>query len=503
MFAHLQRSPKVHDLVVKFLTDVNAGIYDLEKSLPPVRAVAKTYGVSIFTVHRAFDELKKAGLIRAEGKRASYVNGDQLETLNRDNGNGTGGRVTGQEVTLLVRQYSDLRKLGTALLRENFYQHLKKLAPEITTREIQTDLIGGAFHMKLLNMMISEAYPTSGLLTQSRLDSYSSLNLLAPFHNGELDDYLKDLKPVFKNICSRNGKLFLVPNSVTYSFVLYNKKVFAEMGADPADINSWGTFYDFMIQLRERKKIPYPMALGLSIDMMYMLLCFIYQSSDCLVSGSVAPQIDWVYPKIKVGMDFFHKLVFAGKLINPINSEIDLVPKLINGVIPMCLDCGHTAEAVMRCGETGLIGIMPLPRGPNGVTMSLSNVSGFFINAKASPPEKKAGVKYISHWLRWINGKESVSLFKEYKRSHSLFSLRENKSASFHPGEEIPEDWSRALARIEENAVFEHTGSDWEKELAADVFNKLFADGTKVSAAELALYLNSYINNSKLREEEL
>ncbi|MEI6424096.1 MAG: GntR family transcriptional regulator, partial [Lentisphaerota bacterium] len=162
MFAHLQRMPKVHDLIVRFLTDVNAGIYDLEKSLPPVRAVAKTYGVSIFTVHRAFDELKKAGLIRAEGKRASYINEDQLESLNRDNGNGAGKRSTGQDVTLLVRQYSDLRKLGTALVREKFYQHLRKIAPEITTREIQTDLSGGAFHMKLLNMMLAEANPTTG-----------------------------------------------------------------------------------------------------------------------------------------------------------------------------------------------------------------------------------------------------------------------------------------------------------------------------------------------------
>ena len=238
MFAHLQRMPKVHELIVRFLTDVNAGIYDLEKSLPPVRAVAKTYGVSIFTVHRAFDELKKAGLIRAEGKRASYVNGDQLESMNREKGNGKAKREPGQEVTLLVRQYSDLRKLGTALVREKFYQHLKKIAPEITTREIQTDLRGGEFHMKLLNTMLSDAYPTTGLLTQSRLDSYSSLNLLAPFHNGELDDYLKDLKPVYKDICSRNGKLFLVPSSATYSFVLYNKKVFAEVGFSEEEIIS-------------------------------------------------------------------------------------------------------------------------------------------------------------------------------------------------------------------------------------------------------------------------
>jgi hypothetical protein len=105
--------------------------------------------------------------------------------------------------------------------------------------------------------------------------------------------------------------------------------------------------------------------------------------------------------------------------------------------------------------------------------------------------------------LKWINGEESVSLFKTYKRSHSLFSLRKNKGAASHPGEEIPEDWARALARIEENAVFEHSGSDWEKELGADVFNKLFADGTSVNAADLSLYLNSHINNSKLREEEL
>ena len=503
MFAHLQRMPKVHELIVRFLTDVNAGIYDLEKSLPPVRSVAKTYGVSIFTVHRAFDELKKAGLIRAEGKRASYINEDQLESLNRDNGNGAGKRSTGQDVTLLVRQYSDLRKLGTALVREKFYQHLRKIAPEITTREIQTDLSGGEFHMKLLNTMLAEAYPTTGLLTQSRLDSYSSLNLLDPFHNGELDDYLKDLKPVYKNICSRNGKLFLVPSSATYSFVLYNKKVFAEMGVAPADINSWAAFYDLMIRLRGIKKISYPMALGLSMDMMYLLMHFIYQSCDCQKTGSVAPRIDWAYRKVKAGMDFFHKLVFAEKLINPFNSEIDLVPKLVNGAIPMCLDCGHTAEAVMRCGETGLIGIMPIPPGPNGITLSLSNVSGFFVNAKASPAEKKAGETYISHWLNWINGEESVSLFKTYKRSHSLFSLRKNKGAASHPGEEIPEDWARALARIEENAVFEHSGSDWEKELGADVFNKLFADGTSVNAADLSLYLNSHINNSKLREEEL
>lgn len=501
MFAHLQRTPKVHDLVVKFLTDVNTGIYDLEKSLPPVRAVAKTYGVSIFTVHRAFDELKKAGLIRAEGKRASYVNGDQLESMNRENGNGKAKREKGQEVTLLVRRYSDLRKLGTALLRENFYQHLKKNAPEITTREIQTDLSGGDFHMQLLNMMLVDAYPTTGLLTQSRLESYSSLNLLAPFHNGELDDYLKDLKPLYKEICSRNGKLLLIPSSVTYSFVLYNKKVFAEMGVAPADINSWSAFYDLMIQLRERKKVSHTMALGLSTDMMYLLMHFIYQNCDCQKTGIVAPRIDWAYKKIKTGMDFFHKLVFEEKLINPFNSEIDLVPKLVNGAIPMCLDCGHTAEAVMRCGETGLIGIMPLPPGSNGITMSLSNVSGLFINAKASPAEKKAGEKYISQWLKWINGEESISLYKTFKRSHSLFSMRENKGESFRPGEEIPEDWSCVLARIEENPVFEHSGSDWEKELGAEVFNKLFTDGTAVSASELALYLNSHINNSKFREE--
>lgn len=503
MFAHLQRTPKVYHLVVKFLTDVNSGVYDLEKSLPPVRAVAKTYGVSIFTVHRAFEELKKAGLIRAEGKRASYVNGDQLESLNRDNGNGTGKRANEQEVTLLVRQYSDLRKLGTALIRENFYQHLKKIAPEITTREIQTDLSGGAFYMKLLNMMLAGDSPTTGMLTQSRIDSYASLNLLAPFHcNGEFDEYLKDLKPIYRNICSRDGKLLLIPNSVTYSFILYNKKVFAEMGVAPADINSWSDFYDLMIGIRKVKKIQHPMSLGLSMDMMYLLMHFIYQSCDCRNKG-VAPRIDWAYEKVKAGMDFFHKLVFAEKLINHVNSEIDLVPKLVSGAIPMCLDCGHTAEAVSRCGETGLIGVMPLPKGPNGVTVSLSNVSGFFINAKASPSEKNAGEKYISNWLKWINGEESASLFKTYKRSHSYFSLRESRGLSLHPGEEIPEDWARVLSRLEENAVFEHSGSDWEKELGADVFNKLFSEGMTLSAAELALYINSYINNSKFREEPI
>lgn len=499
MFEHLLRTPKVHDVTMRFLTEANSGEFDLGKSLPSVRNLAARYDVSIFTVHRALDELKKAGFIQTKGKKAAYINGAAISRIGE---NENLREENGASVALLVRRYSDLRKLGSSLLREKTHQKLNSVYPEIKIKEIQTSLTGESAQVEVFNMMLSDSKPTLGILPQTCLDVYCDFKLLGEINTDCFSERLKKVKEEYKNLCKRDGKLYLMPNSATFSFLLYNKKILLSHGIGPENFNSMEAFYDFLRHLK-KNGTAHPLAMGFGADMFYLLMLLIYQTHKDLKLNEKAPQIDWIYENIREGMDLFCSLAFKEELASASVPDIELIPKLIKGDVPFCFDSGHTAGAVIQSGEAYKIGIMPFPSGMNKFQFSLANVSGFFINSKASPKEAEAGCKYISHWLDlFCHSAEGARLELQYARGQNFFSVLKDEFRDFSIYESMPDDWPNALSNIAARPVFEASGADWEKTQAAKIFKRLLEENAKPEPDEMTLYLNSKINNAKFWEEK-
>lgn len=500
MFEYLRKTPKVYDAVFSLLTAIQSGEYDTKKSLPSIRKLSEKLNVSNFTVYRALEELKNAGIIQANGKKANYLSGKPIPDLMDNDSNATQGE---KAVSLLVRSYSDINKLHSMLIRDKFHQHLADMNEDISVKEIQSPLEGYNHIIDLTERLLSGEEPCTGIITQSFLEFLHEFKMIAPIDGYPfIDDYLANIDPNLQNICALNNRMYLLPNSITMSYLVCNKACLSDSKTSAEEISGdWKSFENALTKLKKWSN-QVPMQLHNCQDLVFWLFHLIHQSIK-LDNGQKLLPIDWNSSEIDPALKFFHRLIFKLKLIDTTTNNVNdksfsIIPRMINGEIPLTLDSGQVAGAILRSGYADRFTILPLPSGPNNRQLSLGNVSGWFINSRANDEIRETAARYIFRHETWIHSKQGSETVRTFKNSGNPYSIYKDKNRDHLNPTDLPGDWHNAFYKLRKIMMFEPQGSDWEKPVMAEAMESIWNDKSSVDIDKIKIYFSTHLSNLSL-----
>ena len=492
MFEYLLAKPKVYNTVMQMLKTFSEDEISVGGRLPTVRQLAEQFEVSVYTFHSAVNELKTAGFVKERGKNINFLDSlpkpEELIDL------------SGVNVSLLVRDYSDISKLNSMLIREQMIKQFKKNNPEISICEIQTSKKGSEFSIEQIKSLMRESVPTTNQITQTELPIYHKFGLLAPIDEKENSDFLSQFKPNYIEQCRIGEQLYLLPSSVTISCYTYNSKVFEEAGVDSEKcFLSLDNFRNALKKLTEYTKRP-------ALNFSFPMAMFLWLQQLSLICGErkidnkkqLSPfNID--AEENDKALEIFHQIVFEDKTAVVLNADnAETMMDLYNDQIPIIFDTGTMVSFLMGHQQTDNYSIAQL----GGV--GLANLNGEFVNAKASKCEQLAAIKLIKHAFDWRHkgqGASCLAVNNRFSKPWSIFKNPEEDDFLCNISN-FPVRWQEKVKEIESNIVWEPLGNEWEKLEKGIKLQSLLDSGKFVSKDGLKFYLKS-INFSSVSGDML
>ena len=492
MFEHLLAKPKVHSVVFRILEAFAENKTAVGDRLPPLRQLAEELDVSIYTIHSAISELKNSGYVEDNGKSTlNFVaklpeSGDLID-------------MKGISICLLVRDYNDMSKLGSMLIREQFNIAFKKAYPEIEIKEIQEKGPRENFALEQIKHLMRNGYPTTNIITQTELPIYEKFRLIAPVREELLGGYLDRMKPDYVERCRVDGKLFLMPVSATVFCYTFNHKLFLEAGVDPEYCFSTPpAFLESLRKLRLHTGKP-PLVFTTPADMYLWLQHLAVNEMGDLPCGQPFAPIDWKSLSSKAALEYFFKVMIEEKLGTVNDSFYESNPlALYNNEVPIVYDSGALSGYLMGNRQTENYSLARLGK------FGLGNVSGSFIRAGADEREQLAAIKYNQFHMNWIHGEAGAvcrAVYNRFLKPWSVFKNPEDDQFLFS-GSTFPERWMGKVREIERNILWEPLGNDWEKFLCGNGLLKLIGPEQEISVEALQFYLGS-LSNSSVSGEQL
>ncbi len=492
MFEHLLAKPKVHSVVFRILRAFAENKIAVGDRLPPLRQLAEELDVSIYTIHSAISELKNSGYVEDSGKStlnfvAKLPASEELIDLK------------GVVISLLVRDYNDMSKLGSMLIREQFNVAFKKEYPDIEVKEIQAKGPQENFTIEQIKHLMRSGSPTTNTITQTELPVYEKFKLIAPLREELLSDYLGQMKPEYVERCRVDGKLYLMPVSATVTCYTYNHKVFRDAGVDPEYcFSNLAAFMESLHKLRDYTGKP-PLIFPCAADMYLWLQHLAVNDLGIKVPGQQFMPPDWQEEDSTGSLEYFFKVMFEEKL-GTVNETIyeDNILSLYNNEIPIVFDSGTLAGYLMGHRQTANYSLAQL----GGI--GLANVSGSFIRAGADEREQLAVIKYIQFYMNWIHGETGVVCRAAYNRFLKPWTIYKNieDDKFLFSGSNFPDSWMNEVRKMEKNLIWEPLGNDWEKFLCGNALQKLLDSERNISMDSLRFYLSS-ISSSSVSGEQL
>jgi ABC-type glycerol-3-phosphate transport system substrate-binding protein/DNA-binding transcriptional regulator YhcF (GntR family) len=491
MFEHLLAKPKVHGAVLQMLKSFAESGIRIGDRLPPVRQLAEELEVSVYTVHTAISELKKAGIVEARDNNVNcLVSVPREEDVDDD--------LRGVTISLLVRDYRDMRKLHSLLIREQSHIDFKDKHPGIEIKEQQTPLSGIEFETDQIRRLLRDKQPATNKITQTVLPVYENFNLIQPIDEKLVADHIKEIKPFCVERCRLNGALYLIPSGWTATCLVYNHSLFKKAGVDSREMfNDMDAFFAGLKLLRKELGVP-PLMFGSGADLYLWLQQLAMYKIQPFKTDSL-PVIDWDDTVAEGIIDDFYRTVFEEKLIAVSSAPFeDQMFSMFNDDTAMFFDSGQLASALMGMRKTAKFGLAMMPGG------TLGNVSGWFIAAGANEFQHRAAIQYIVHQERWIHQAEGGKRKAYYKNFSKPWSAYKDSEADRYLTEVsgLPDEWAKMLPQFEKNIVWEPLGNDWEKvTIGARLFDICVA-GRTITPEALKFTLAS-MNDSIIRGDQL
>ena len=491
MFEHLLAKPKVHSAVMQMLKAFMEREIAVGERIPPLRQLAEEFDVSIYTIHSAINELKVSGYIENRGSNLNFLakrpSLNELVDLN------------GVVISSLVRDYNDMSKLNSMLIREQSNAAFKKKYPNIEIKEVQVKGDGENFAIEQIKQLMRNGIPSTNTITQTELPIYEKFNLIAPIKEETITDYLSQIKPDYIQRCRMNDDLYLLPTSATATCYTYNHKLFAAAKVDPEYcFSNLNAFLECLRQLRSYTGKD-PLIFTQAADVYLWLQHLVTNDLNISAPGQQLLPVDWQDDYSTGALEYFYKVMFEEKLgiINDAAFE-DNILSLYDNEVPVVFDSGTLASFLMGHCQTENYSLAQL--GKTG----LGNVAGSFIRAGADEREQLASLKYVQHYIEWVHkdvGGICRTSYNRFSKPWTIYKDIENdkflcKDSNF------PEAWRGAVSKIESSLIWEPLGNDWEKKLSGKSLQNLLASDRKVSVDALRFYLNS-INSSSISGEKL
>jgi hypothetical protein len=358
-----------------------------------------------------------------------------------------------------------MRKLNSMLFREQLHIAFKEKYREIEIVQRQTTALKIDFDTEQISRMINGNEPTICRMSWTTLPVYRNLKLISEIDREVAEPYLSQLKPFFINRCMTGKRLFMLPASWTGTCMVYNRKLFSKAGLDPGEC--FCSLESFIETLRRLKKMSgnAPLMFYSGVELYFWLQHLVVAFSEPLEPGSQVQSIDWNSDAALNALACFHQLFFVEKLVGCAEmSQDEISMAILTDQIPLFFDFGKWSGMLMGISQTARFGIECFP-GKGGRLISIGSIDGWTINAKASPEERLAGLRYALYHEQWIHcgsgGKSKIHLkdfpkpWQIYKDPASDRFLTENC--------EFPLEWQRQTDLIEKEMVMEPFCNEWEK----------------------------------------
>lgn len=486
MFEHLLAKPKVHNTVIQMLKAFKEQGIAVGERIPPLRQLAEEFDVSIYTIHSAINELKTAGYIETRGSNLNFLAKQPVPNEFVE--------LNGVTITALVRDYNDMSKLNSMLIREQSNVAFKRKYPNIEIKEVQVKGNGEDFAMEQIKQLMRNGLPSTNTITQTELPIYEKFKLIAPIKEELAADYLEQIKPDYTERCRMDGQLYLLPASATATCYTYNHKLFEAAKVDPEYcFSSLDAFVECLRRLRAHTGRA-PLIFTMAADMYLWLQHLVTIDLQITRAGQQLLPIDWQDDYSTGALEYFYKVMFEEELgvVND-NGYEDNILSLYRNEVPIVFDSGTLASFLMGHRQTGNYSLAQL--GKTG----LGNVSGSFIRAGADEREQLAVLKYVQHYIEWVHndvGGVCRASYNRFSKPWTIYKDIENdkflcKDSNF------PDAWRNQVREIEANLIWEPLGNDWEKKHCGRSLQNLLGTDRKITIDALKFYLNS-INTSSV-----
>jgi ABC-type glycerol-3-phosphate transport system substrate-binding protein len=347
-----------------------------------MRTWAERTGVSLFTVSRAFEALKAEGVIDA-----SHGSGTALLRVPESTGaSAAASSAERRQILLWSSGPKDFRRIRLRMAQREF---LEAFRDENSAIEVSVEERLQPAHEAipaLIDALLAGNGPTVGSLTQTALDDLVACGCLAPLTTPTSEAFLSEVEPRLLAACTRHGRPYLIPSSVTASCLIYNKQQFAASGLDPdRPPQTWHEFAEFAERISVTNGgAPSFHVQGVS-NAVFWVQQLAYQAADATDAADGMPPLEWGSESVGQALTFFLQLLRDSKLMQihwrPEDTSL-FAARCVCGEVPMTIETG-VLPAILEAGHGDDFGIAPMPVGPNGLELTLLNVGGWFVNGAA------------------------------------------------------------------------------------------------------------------------
>jgi ABC-type glycerol-3-phosphate transport system substrate-binding protein len=384
-----------------------------------------------------------------------------------------------------LRPLHEFQAAKTDLARNQFRKSFTSKNPHIYFEEFKRDHKMDNEKI-LLDQVLKNSSPTVAFTTQTKLPFLNENQVLASVDpvDAEMENYLDKVNPQYRKICSlpigdsiSKPSLAMLPNSVTYTYLFYNKFLFKRAGLDPErPPRDWDEFFTYAQKLsKENQKPSFYISSREALVLWLMLLT--YQCLPMPAKTDILPPVDWMSKAAHAAISYMAKF-FQNKLILMEHHLSLLASHMVVHEIPMFLNHAPVISSV----RLGLVkqeelneryAIAPMPVGRNGVSFSMANCNGMFINARAPKTEQEAALKYIYASASWLREGDGGEQFNQIGVIPPLISIFKDRSADRYAFNKLPSSWEKTIEDIQANGYWESHGADWKKKFLGEALSNI------------------------------
>lgn len=475
----------------KILRELARGHHAVSEPVPPQREWARKLGVSSFTVQRAFDALKREGIV--DSREGSYTFLRRLpERIPAEQE--VPGPKPRTRLCLWLGEPKDLRWMRRSLFRQQFARKFLAENPQVKLDEHLFDLTPGVLEARILSHMLHGPEPMVAQVRRTCLSPLTEHDSLAPFEDSPgSEPYLPRINPRWLEVCRTNGQVHFLPTSVSCSFFFYNKSLFQKAGLDPArPPRDWEELLATARTLKDARGGQPSLHLLDDRFFVWWLLQLAYQAmprETLAVKGGGAtplPCVDWLGGAARQAIEFFLKLRFREKVLHLSHENVLVASsRCVKDEIPMMMGDARLAVLVAQLNQGEKFGIAPLPAGPNGLTISMLNCIGWVLNAHASPEEQRVAGRFAVTRERFIHSDRGGAEMKALGVCPSLLPILKAGCADTFLATPLPREWTAALEELVAVGRWEPEDADWKKEILANAAPPFLAEDAVPDAQHL------------------
>lgn len=482
--------PVLRLALTRVLAELANSAYRLERPLPPHRQWAERLEVSTMTVFRVFAILQKEGLVESREGSSTFLRRRPDPGLVRKYALPAPAAAQ-TTITIWTRDQMDPHKARLALVRQRFLAEFSARYPFIALREQPLPAAANAgTHALLMRSIIAGPEPTMHSVAQTWLPFLSAEKLAAPLRvcapaARKLDEYLALLKPRCRQACSQNGKLYLLPNGMTCSFLLYHRASLRQAGLDAGrPAADWDELEHYLRRLAQ----PGRPALGLEGPgmLLWLLTHLVYQCAEKNNTAVRLPPVDWQSAAAQRALKQFLQWVIARGWIGYRDANTSFSARVLAGEIPVALDDGGLAVQIIRQGQAGNFLLAPWPAGPGGRVISLLNCTGWFINGHAAPEQQQAAARYILEREQWVHTGAGAAFLRKTGVIPGLLSPMADPRADRFACADLPAQWREVLESLDARGQWEAEEADWQKPGLAQSLARALQAGKTLNPGVLA-----------------